>query len=148
MTSDALSYGETDLQGRWLERAIDLALQESGIASTDLDIVYGHGRGLPAYDAREKRVLTNLLKGRPTAVSCVLGNTGVTEAASALYSVAAALLGLDYGEAYPVATPGTLPSELAFVRGAVRPGPYRHALLIGSTEHGNNAAVVVTKPPQ
>ena len=86
-----------------------------------------------------------MLAGRPVPVGCVLGHTGVAEAASGLFSVAAAVLGMGRSEAYPVAGGGgSLAGGLAYVRGGSLAGSYRRALVAGSTENGNNAAVVLT----
>jgi len=146
LTADAMNYGELEPEGRWLSRAMELALDEAGIGATDVDVAYGHGRGLPVYDQRETRAWAQLLGDRQVPVCCVMGNTGVAEAASGLYGIAAAALGLNRGEAYPVVTGGTLPGPLCWVRDGVRPGKYGSALVAGSTEQGNNAAVVLTTP--
>ncbi len=102
-----------------------------------------HGCGWPAYDAREVRVLTRLLDDQP--VSGVVGNTGLAESASGLFSVAAALWGMASGEAYPIAGDSQPPDSLNFVLGTPRPGDYRHCLLVGSTERGANAALIVSR---
>jgi 3-oxoacyl-(acyl-carrier-protein) synthase len=127
-----------------LERAARLALEEAGASPAEVDVVYGHGRGLPAHDGREVEAFGRLF-GRHVPVGCVMGNTGVAEAASGLFSVAAALLGMQHGEAYPVLSEHPLGVELDYVRRAVRPGEYRRTLVAGSTEQGNNAAVVLTR---
>jgi len=75
-----------------------------------------------------------------------MGNTGVAEAASGLFNVAAAGLGLQHGEAYPLV--GGMPptsAGLAFVEGNVRRGSYRRALVAGGTENGNDAALVLNR---
>jgi 3-oxoacyl-(acyl-carrier-protein) synthase len=139
------SYFEPEPTGRQLERAIRLALEEAGIGPEELDVVYGHGRGIPAQDQREAQALGRVLAGRPVPVGCVLGHTGVAEAASGLFSVAAAVLGMARSEVYPVASGGELlAGGLAYVRGGPLAGSYRRALVAGSTENGNNAAVVLT----
>jgi 3-oxoacyl-[acyl-carrier-protein] synthase II len=127
----------------WLLQAMQLALAEAGLGTGEVDVCYGHGRGLPAYDAAEARAWGQLLRGRTAPVCCVLGNTGVAEAACGLFSAAAAALGLARGEAYPLATAGTLPQGLDWVVGGVRPGVYRRALVAGGSDAGNNAAVVL-----
>lgn len=148
LTADAFPAsggGEADPEDRWLTRAMELALAEAGLGAAEVDVAYGHGRGLPASDAREVRAWQRLLAGRATPLCCVLGHTGVAEASAGLYSVAAALLGMQRGAAWPVLTAGSLPKELAFVQGQVQHGPYRTALVAGSTEQGNNAAVVLRR---
>jgi 3-oxoacyl-[acyl-carrier-protein] synthase II len=137
-----LSTG-ADAAGQALERAGRLALAEAGLEGLP-ELAYGHGHGLPAEDGREAQAWARLL-GEGVPLGCVLGSTGVAEAASGLYSVVAAAAGLARGEAYPVATAGTLPGGLAFVRNGVRPGPYRHALVMGGTGQGNCAAVVLRR---
>ncbi|HLL84499.1 MAG TPA: beta-ketoacyl-[acyl-carrier-protein] synthase family protein, partial [Longimicrobium sp.] len=101
LTSDGRGPNGLEPEGEGLERAARLALAESGLSPGGLDAVYGHGRGVPEQDAREIRAMERLLVQR-VPVGCVLGNTGVAEAASGLFSVAAALLGLTHGEVYPI----------------------------------------------
>jgi 3-oxoacyl-[acyl-carrier-protein] synthase II len=143
LTTDAYQLGKSEPEGKWLTRAMEAALTEAGLGAAEMDVAYGHGRGLPASDAREVRAWQRLLAGRATPLCCVSGHTGVAEATAGLYSVAAALLGMQRGEAYPVLTAGSLPKELTFVQGQVQRGQYRTALVAGSTEQGNNAAVVL-----
>jgi 3-oxoacyl-[acyl-carrier-protein] synthase II len=126
-----------------LERAGRLALAEADLQGPP-ELAYGHGRGLPAEDSREAQAWARLL-GERVPIGCVLGCTGVAEAASGLYSTVAAAVGLARGEAYPLATAGALPDGLSFVRGGVRPGPYRNTLVLGGTGQGNCAAVVLRR---
>lgn len=132
-------------EGRWLTCAMEKAIAESGLEVNDLGFIYGHGRGLQSYDAREIKAFRRLLNGREIPVCCTVGNTGLAEAACGLFSVAAALLGLRNGEAYPIATTGSLPEDVPFVQGELKPGEYRHCLVVGGTEHGNNAALALSK---
>ena len=144
LTADAVvEQGGLELSGQWLERAIRLALQEAAVNPADLDWVVAHGCGWPAYDAREIRALTQVLDEQP--VSSVVGNIGLAESAGGLFSVAAALWGMAGDEAYPIAGDGQPPDSLNFVLGAPRPGDYRQCLLLGSTERGANAALVVSR---
>ncbi len=96
LTSDTRGFMGAAPEGHELERAARLALAEAGLTPADVDVVYGHGRGLPAHDARELAAFGRLF-GREVPVGCVMGNTGVAEAASGLFSVAAAVLGLGHG---------------------------------------------------
>ncbi len=143
--ADACGFLRCNPEGGSLERAVRVALAEAGISPQDVDVVYGHGRGVPAYDAREVRALGRVLAGRAVPVCCVMGTTGVAEAASGLFSVAAAALGLHLGEAYPLAG-GTPPLAAgpAFVE-RLRRGSYRRALVAGGTENGNDAALVLSR---
>jgi 3-oxoacyl-[acyl-carrier-protein] synthase II len=143
--ADACQKSTLEPEGVWLTRAMEKAMAESGLELDDIGFIYGHGRGLRDYDAREIKALQRLLSGRPVPVCCALGNTGLAEAACGAFSVAAALLGLKNGEAYPIATNGVLPEGLAFVQGEARTGQHSHCMVVGGTEHGNNAAVVLSR---
>lgn len=141
--ADAVEGSVLESEGIWLTRAMEEAIRDSGLETSNLDLIYGHGRGLANYDTREIKAIQRLLAGRSVPVCCTVGNTGLAEAACGSFSVAAAILGMRNGEAYPIATQGFVPSDLAFVRGKVLPGEYRHTLVTGSSEHGNNAALVL-----
>jgi|GEM_PF-646388 len=144
LTADAArEHGGLDLDGRWLEQAIRLALQEAALNPAHLDWVMANGCGWPAYDAREVRALSRLLDAQP--VSSTVGNTGLAEAASGLFGAAAALWGMAGDEAFPIAGTGWPSGDLNFVLETPRAGDYRHCLLVGSTERGANAALVVSR---
>jgi 3-oxoacyl-[acyl-carrier-protein] synthase II len=144
-TADARPGCSPDPQGRWLERAARQALDISGLPLDAIDAIYGHGCGDPAYDRRETQVLERLLEGRTIPLSCVIGNIGLAEATSGLFTVSAAVLGMQHGEVFPVTTPGELPASLPFVRHAVSSADLRHTLVLGSTEQGNNTAIVLAR---
>ncbi len=51
---------------------------------------------------------------------------------------------MQHGEAYPLTSiDDSLDSRVPFVKGAVRSGQYQRVLVAGSTEHGNNHAIVL-----
>lgn len=144
LTADAgQRAGGLDSSGLWLEHAIRLALQEAALPAHALDAVVAQGCGWPAYDAREIRALARLLNDQP--VSSVAGNFGLVESAGGLFGAAAALWGMAQGEAYPIAGDSRPPDSLNFVLDAPRCGDYRHCLLVGSTERGANAALVIAR---
>jgi 3-oxoacyl-[acyl-carrier-protein] synthase II len=144
LTFDGADYLSAD-DGEGLTRAMHLAIEEAGIGPRQLDVVYGHGRGLPSYDAREVRAIARALDGHRAPMCCVLGSTGVAEASSGLFSVVAAALGMHHGEAYPIVGGGCPPSELDFVSGEVRRGSYHRALVASSTAAGHNAALILER---
>ncbi len=146
LSNDARPDLGLENSGHCLEQAARTALDEAGIDASHLDLVYGLGRGQTDYDAREARVLTRLLAGHRPALSCVNGHLGLAEASSALFAVAAALLGLKHGEAYPLLAAGVPYPDLRWVRNQVQRGDYRHALVLGGSEHGNNAALALRHP--
>jgi 3-oxoacyl-[acyl-carrier-protein] synthase II len=144
-TADAQPDGSLEAQGEWLERAARQALEEAAIPIDAVDAVYGHGCGDPGYDRREVSVLERLLGGCEIPVGCVVGNLGLAEAASGLFTAAAALLGMHQGEVFPVATLGGLPASVPFVHSQARAGELRRTLVLGSTEHGNNTALLLSR---
>jgi len=143
LTHDGGTYLGAEPDGAEMTRAMRLALCESGIDAGGLDVIYGHGRSMPAYDAREVRAFARLLEGRCVPVSCVLGNTGVAEASCGLFTVAAAALGLERDLAWPIVGDEIPSPQLRFIQHLPRRGRYRHALVAGSTDSGNNTAVVL-----
>jgi 3-oxoacyl-[acyl-carrier-protein] synthase II len=144
-TADACQHSVLEPEGKWLTQAMEIALSDAGLNPSDLDAVYGHGRGLPGYDAREIRALERLLGDHRVPVSCVIGNIGLAEAGCGAFSAAAAIVGMRNREVYPIATRGSTPCNLAFVRDEVWRGDIRHTLIAGGTEHGNNAALILSR---
>jgi 3-oxoacyl-(acyl-carrier-protein) synthase len=143
LTSDSESSGGLQPSGEWLSRAMENALAEADIPACDLDFCYGQGRGFPGYDQRELRAWDRLFHACPPPCGCVTGNLGFAEAASGVYGVAAALLGLHYGEIYPLLDAGV---PVPFINGRMLTGSYRYAMVAGGSEIGNNAAVVLKRP--
>jgi 3-oxoacyl-[acyl-carrier-protein] synthase II len=145
VTSDATLRPGRDEHGEWYVVAIQNALDQSRCTADQIDLIYGHGRGEPRYDRHELSVLQQLFRPNRTPVSCVLGNTGVAAATSGLYSVVAAILSIQAGEAYPViGTNGDLAEGLQLVR-QQRAGNYDRVLVTGSTENGNNSALILSR---
>jgi 3-oxoacyl-[acyl-carrier-protein] synthase II len=142
LTADGRGFGRAEPEGVQLTRAMALALGEARAAVSDLDAVYGHGCGLRAYDAREAAALRRLLEGRPVPASCVTGTTGMAEAASGLFSVVGATLGMARGEIYPIPGDGD-GGGVCWVRNEVTRASVRRTLVAGSTQSGNNAAVLL-----
>jgi 3-oxoacyl-(acyl-carrier-protein) synthase len=122
---------------------MELALAEAEIDPGELDFCYGMGRGLPDYDRRELRAWDRVFGSAAPPRGCVTGNVGFAEAASGIYGIVAALLGLHYGEVYPLAGAG---APAPFVNGRMLTGTYGYAMVAGGSEIGNNAAVVLRRP--
>jgi 3-oxoacyl-[acyl-carrier-protein] synthase II len=145
-TADAFAYRHLNPSATYLVHAIQAALSEAGLSPAHIDWLIGHGRGLPTYDERELAAWSHVFGEAMPPLSCLMGNVGVTPASSGIFSVAAALLGMQHGEAYPVAsienTADTIP---ALIRGAAKAGQFQRVLVAGSTEHGNNHALVLQR---
>jgi 3-oxoacyl-[acyl-carrier-protein] synthase II len=144
LSTEHVDYSSTD-DGTGLARAMHLAAGDARITARELDVVYGHGRGLPEYDAREMTAIARFLAGNRVPMCCVLGSTGVAEASSGLFSAVAAARGMQHGEAYPIAGGEGLSGELDFVSCGVRHGSYHRALLVSGTASGHNAAVIMER---
>lgn len=144
LSNDAEGYMQLDLDGQWFGGAIDQALAEADLQATQVDLIYGHGRGIRLYDQREIRTLRSRFEKVP--LTCVVGNLGLAESSCGLFSVAAAAMGLQNQEAYPIATEGKLDPSLAFVTDLRRQLTQSNVLVAGSTESGANAAVVLSRP--
>jgi 3-oxoacyl-[acyl-carrier-protein] synthase II len=142
VTTDAPGPAGMSGEGRWLESAVRSALNEAAITPEDIGVIYGHGQGMPNHDFREVRALQSVFGDAPVPVGCVLGNTGLAEAASSGFSIAAAALGIRFGEAYPIVSGAPLGRELHFVRDrTIR--VTRSAFVVGSADDGNNSAVIL-----
>ncbi len=145
-TADSFAFRSFNPDGTYLSHAIQSALAESNLTSDQIDWVIGHGRGEPAFDRREADALQQVFGSKIPSMSCLSGNLGIGGASSGLFSVIAGLIGLQHGEAYPIVSfDSELDSRLPLVRDAVRPGNYQRVLVAGSTEHGNNNAIVIEK---
>jgi 3-oxoacyl-[acyl-carrier-protein] synthase II len=145
LTSDATLAPEISTSSPWLSVAIESALRRAEIAPQEIDLVYGHGRGLPEHDRSELSSLAQVFGSHRPPLGNVLGNTGVASASSGLFSVAAAILGIQHGEAYPVVgTAGDMVQHMNLVREPLLK-PLDRVLVIGSTENGNHTAVVLSK---
>jgi 3-oxoacyl-[acyl-carrier-protein] synthase II len=143
LSNDAEGYMQLDAEGRQFGSAIDQALAEADLSANRVDLIYGHGRGIRLYDQREIRTLRSRFEDAP--LSCVIGNLGLAESSCGLFSVAAAAMGMQNQEAYPVATEGHLDPSLAFVTDSCQQFLQSNVLIAGSTESGANAAVVLSR---
>ncbi len=145
-TADSFKYRDLNPESTYLAHALQSALGEAHVAADQIDWLIGHGRGQVAHDQREMAAWLNVFGQALPPTSCLTGNVGVTPASSGLFSVAAALLGMQHGEAYPLASvDDSLDTRVPFVTGSVRPGDYKRVLVAGSTEHGNNHAIVLER---
>jgi 3-oxoacyl-[acyl-carrier-protein] synthase II len=137
-----------DCRGRPFQRAIATALTRAGRPPADIDFAIGQGCGWPAYDAREIAGLAPICANAP--LTSVLPHTGLAESAGGLFAAiaaAAALCGRPLptirdkaAERRPI--PGV---HVRLVNCDEAVGDFRHGLLIGSSERGAHAAVVMSR---
>lgn len=141
LNSDAQPDLAPEANGTWLERAARAALSRARLGVEDLGAVFGLARGAPCHDSREAAVLERLLEGRDIPVGNLNGHTGLVESACGLLAGTASFLAMARGEMYPILG-APVETRLPLVRGAPRMGDYPHAMVFGSSDHGNNAAVI------
>ncbi len=72
-TADAtLSVNELS-DSTWLTKAMETSLTKSQLKAADIDLVYGHGRGLPKQDQLEVAAIRQVFGDKKPAVSSVIG---------------------------------------------------------------------------
>jgi 3-oxoacyl-(acyl-carrier-protein) synthase len=108
-----------DPDGRAHGRAIRTAIRRSGTTPDEIDFAVGQGCGWRAHDQREHAALRAVCPNIP--LESVVQRTGMLESAGGLFAAMAAAHAL-----------------------RSRPG-LRRALLIGSTERGAHAALVLSR---
>lgn len=145
LSADAMLAPEFDPNPKWHRESVEIALKNASCSSDMIDLIYGHGRGIAEHDAREIEVLNSVFADNATLLGNVMGNMGIAAATSGLFSVAASLLSLQHGEVYPVVgTTGDLVNGVQLVRQHAEKS-LRNVLITGSTENGNNSAIVISR---
>src|ERR687892_105455 len=79
LSSDARHVTEPDPTGRHPARAMEMALQDAGVTTEEIDYINAHGTSTPLGDASETRVIKLALgeeKARKTPISSTKGATG------------------------------------------------------------------------
>ncbi len=91
LRGSGLTYGSTEISdSQWLARAYELAAEEAGIQLDAIDQVYGSQQSCEEHDLRELAALKTAL-GRDVTPDCINHLTGVAEASSSLFNLAAAI---------------------------------------------------------
>ncbi len=143
-TSDGEQLRTIDSSGRWLAEAILRALADANCSASEIDWVLTHGRGVVQQDRHEIEALLQVFGNNCPPISCLTGNVGVGPASLGLFSVIAAVQGMQNGEAFPtVHLSKHTDQRIPFVRDEVRKGTMNNVLVIGSTENGSNTAIVL-----
>jgi 3-oxoacyl-[acyl-carrier-protein] synthase II len=134
---------DVDPAGATLADVARRALNEAGGEAPD--VVYGQASGDTRHDTREAAALRDVLNNAPVPISSLNGRLGLADAASGLFAVTGALLALRHGEVYPSHGVRTRPDGLDVAQDGMRTGDFRRALVLGSSQHGNSAAVLLTR---
>lgn len=94
--ADAFHPSAPEPSGKWEARAMDLALQDAGMAAGDVDALLAHATGTPKGDTAEIRAI-NTVHGRrktPLPVAGIKAHVGHTGASSGAMAVVTGLLGM------------------------------------------------------
>ena len=143
MNNDAVGPVGFESEGNWFSQAIDHALKTSGISANEIQLVYGHGCGNASYDAREILALERVFESGEIPLANIVGNLGLCGASSGLFSVIAATLSMQHGERYPAIGCATEFDRIRLQTAYQNSQSITNSLVVGSTENGNNAAVVL-----
>jgi 3-oxoacyl-[acyl-carrier-protein] synthase II len=144
--NDARGYFSSEPDGSGLASAIELSLKEAGRSARDIQVVYGSGKGLPIEDDRELAALERVFGEQMPRLGYLSGTLGVAESCGSLFAVVGGVLSLNEGVVFPEAEAGeALP---AAARGAASRGDGRHVLVVATSEHGVNAALVLDPAPK
>jgi len=98
--ADAWHPSAPDPSGQWEARAMQMALDDAGFASVDVDALYAHATGTPVGDTPEIRAINAVHSGRQRAlqVTSIKGHFGHAAAASGGLSLIAGLLDMAAGQ--------------------------------------------------
>lgn len=94
--ADAYHPSAPEPNGKWEARAMEFALQDAGMAATDVDALLAHATGTPKGDTAEIRAI-NTVHGRrksPLPVSGIKAHVGHTGASSGGMALVTGLLGM------------------------------------------------------
>ncbi len=125
LSSDANQPRGIDEGGKWLNRAIDTAVESGRLATSDVNVVYKLACGRAKLDARENASIASRF-GSDAKCKSVTPLTGYAEATSAMFNATAALLDLKGSAFGEEARPKT-------------------AFVVASGEEGSNAVVCLDR---
>lgn len=148
MSCDA--YHETAPDPSGIARAVGDALERTGLAADDVDVIFAHGTGTAQNDPAEAEIIRSVFdRAEPgPLVTAIKGAVGHTSGTSALTSLAMAVHSLRRGVVPPVVglrTPLAEASCLRLVVGAPRPAPLAVAQVNAFGFGGVNAVTLVER---
>jgi 3-oxoacyl-[acyl-carrier-protein] synthase II len=147
LSSDARHVTEPDPTGENPARCMQMALDEAGIAATELGYINAHGTSTPLGDSAETRVIKRVL-GEEAAyklpVSSTKSMTGHMLGASGATEAAITVLGMCRDVLPPTINQETPDPEcdLDYIPNVARRAEYRYALSNGFGFGGHNASLV------
>lgn len=147
--SDTFRLITPDPEGRALEHALDSALREAGVASSDVGYVVADGTGTRSGDASEAAALKATFGENGTSASSVKPATGHLVGGAGALNAAVAALAVHHGMLPPTLNLDQPDTGLDFdwVRGEAREQRVEHALAIARGLEGQNVALVIRAAP-
>jgi 3-oxoacyl-[acyl-carrier-protein] synthase II len=126
-----------------IRTAIQLAMQDAGVAAADIGLIVSHACGDPQLDAAERQALNELVPGRPVIAPCAsLGHTG---AASGAIELATAVLAIVHQTVPPTIRVKTTAPDIALVDEPL-PMQGKHAIVVTHTAEGCATALLLRSP--
>jgi 3-oxoacyl-[acyl-carrier-protein] synthase II len=147
MGSHADMPGGASMSG--LARAMELALANAGMSTTDVDFICAHGPGHPVIDLAETQVIKSVFGSDAyrVPVTSIKGNTGNPLAAAGPMQIIACALCLQSGLIHPIANhenPG-IGCDLDYVAGRPRLTHPRVGMINAHGMGGGNSCMIVRK---
>jgi act minimal PKS chain-length factor (CLF/KS beta) len=129
-----------------LRRAIELALEDAGVAPPDIDVVFADAAGVRDLDRAEAEALTAVFGPHAVPVTAPKTMTGRLYSGAASLDAAAALLAMRDGVVPPTlhVTDPAPDCPLDLVRDTPREATVRHALVVARGHGGFNSALVLS----
>jgi len=149
--ADAYHPSAPEPSGCWEARAVQLAVDRSGLPASGIDALYAHATGTPVGDTPEIRAI-NTVHGRreePLPVTSIKGHFGHAAAASGGMSLIAGLLDMSSGQIVNTANTTDPDEEAEFEVVLTRPKPMEiRAFQVNAFGFGGqNASIVITSEP-
>jgi 3-oxoacyl-[acyl-carrier-protein] synthase II len=144
-TADAHHITAPSPEGNGAVRAMELALDDAGVAPTDVGHINGHGTSTPLNDAAEAEAITKVFGAPGPPVTSTKGVTGHALGAAGALEAAAVLLSIDRKLIPPTAGLVNVDPEISLdlVRGEARPWEPAPALSNSFGFGGHNGCLVI-----
>ena len=129
-----------------LRRAIELALDDAGLAPGEIDVVFADAAAIPELDQAEAAALGTVFGRHGVPVTAPKTMTGRLNSGAAALDTAAALLSIRHGLIPPTTNSTPMPCYgLDVVLAEPRPAPVTAALVLARGYGGFNSAMVVRR---
>ena len=147
--ADAFHPSAPEPSGQWEARAMELALEDAGLAADDVDALIAHATGTPKGDTAEIRAINRVHGKRRSAlpVAGVKGHVGHSGASSGAMGVITGLLGMREDRFLHIANTDEPDPEAEFevVTGQPKSMHYRTLQANAFGFGGQNASLIVTR---